>query len=80
MNLFRPNIEFYIPEVKNISDEPQNFVRPTLFWNPELVFDGANPLTIKYPNHLKKGTVLIKVNGVTEDSRPFSGEYRYKIR
>jgi hypothetical protein len=29
---------------------------------------------------LKKGTVLIKVNGVTEDSRPFYGEYRYEIK
>ena len=80
INLFRPHVEFYTPDVKNMSEESENWLRPTLFWNSELVFDGTNPVTIKYPNHLKKGTVIIKLNGVTEDSRPFSGEYRYKIK
>jgi hypothetical protein len=80
INLFRPNIEFYTPDVKDVSEYPDNWTRPTLYWNPEIILDGTNPVRIKYPNHIKKGTVLIKVNGVTEDSRPFYGECRYEIK
>jgi len=78
--IFRPNVEFYIPAREEMSDNTDSWLRPTMYWNDEVLFDGVNPVSIKYPNHAKKGTVMVIVNGVTEDSSLVSATIKYKIK
>lgn len=80
IQLFRPEREFYNPPKEVIENDPAYWVRPTLYWNPEVFYDGRNPVKIKYVNHRKKGRVFIIVNGVTAEGEPVYGLSKYKIK
>ncbi|MDX2415231.1 MAG: hypothetical protein QNK33_08565 [Bacteroidales bacterium] len=78
--LFRKNAEFYSPPKEIMKNDPEYWIRPTLYWNPECFYDGKSPVKIKYFNHQKKGPVYIIVNGITSEGEPVSGVHKYKIR
>lgn len=80
IRLFRANTEFYNPPELVIENDPAYWIRPTLYWNPEMFYDGSNPVEVSYFNHRKDGTVYIITNGVTISGDPVSGMYRYRIR
>lgn len=78
--LFRKNAEFYAPPREVMENDPEYWIRPTLYWNSECFYDGKSPVKLKYFNHQKKGTVFIIVNGVSSKGEPVSGMQRYTIR
>ena len=80
INIFRAEREYYNPPKEVVQDNPEYWIRPTLYWNHEVFYDGDNPVKIQYYNHKKKGTVFVIVNGVTSDGVPVSGVYKYKIK
>ncbi len=80
INIFRAEREYYNPQKEVIQDNPEYWVRPTLYWNHEVFYDGKNPVKVEYYNHKMKGTVFVIVNGVTSDGVPVSGAYKYKIK
>jgi len=80
IQLFRPLAEFYNPPKEVMESDPQYWIRPTLYWNHEVFYDGINPVILNFYNHQMKGTVNVIVNGVTIDGEPISGMYKYNIR
>lgn len=80
IKLFRGSKEFYNPPKIEIQNNPELWIRPTLYWNPEVFYDGKTPVKIQYYNHKKKGTIFIIVNGVTEEGEPVSGIHKYQIK
>jgi len=80
IQLFRPTVEFYNPPLEIVNNSPEYWIRPTLYLNPDVFYDGQEPVTIRYYNHKKKGKVAIIVNGVTIHGEPISGVYKYNIR
>jgi len=78
--VFRPFAEFYTPTQQEMSYNPENWLRPTLYWNYNLIYDGTNPVKIKYPNHKRWGVVKVSINGVTENSIPVSRTFSYEIK
>jgi len=80
IHLFRTNTSFYNPPEPVVENDPAYWIRPTLYWNPDIFFDGNKPVEINYFNHMKDGTVYIITNGVTISGDPVSGIYRYIIR
>jgi alpha-2-macroglobulin-like protein len=65
INLFRPNIEFYNPTRSEIESDPALKGRATVYWNPEVYFDGQYPVKIKYLNPLRDAKMRIVINGVS---------------
>jgi len=80
IQLYRSGREFYNPPKAVIENDPEYYIRPTLYWNPEVFYDGREPVKIKYFNHRKKGTVFIIANGVTVDGEPVYGVSKYQIK
>lgn len=65
INIFRPNIEFYNPIRSEIENDPALKSRATVYWNPEVYFDGQDPVKIKYINPLGSANMRIVINGVS---------------
>jgi hypothetical protein len=80
IQLFRTNTSFYNPPQLVIENDPAYWIRPTLYWNPDMFYDGNKPVEVSYFNHRENGTVYIITNGVTISGDPVSGIYRYIIR
>ena len=80
INIFRAEREYYNPPKEVVQDNPEYWIRPTLYWNSEVFYDGNNPVKIQYYNHKKKGTVFVVVNGITIDGTPVSGVHKYEIK
>jgi hypothetical protein len=65
IKLFRPNIEFYNPTRSEIESDSALKGRATVYWNPELSFDGKDPVRIKYINPLRSARMIITINCVS---------------
>jgi hypothetical protein len=80
VRLFRPNVEFYAPVKAQEKNDPYVRVRPTVFWDPEVYFDGLNAVKIKYVNPLHGARMRIVINGVSlsNEAGNFSGSYNVK--
>lgn len=78
--VFRPFVEYYTPTQQEMAKNPENWLKPTLYWNYNLIYDGTNPIKIKYPNHKRWGIVKVSINGVTENSIPVSRTFSYEIK
>jgi hypothetical protein len=65
IKLFRPNIEFYNPTRSEIDNDPALKGRATVYWNPEVYFDGKKPVQIKYINPLRSARMIITINCVS---------------
>jgi hypothetical protein len=80
INIFRQNVEFYNPSRLEIEDNLVLSDRPTVYWNPEVYFDGNNPVKIKYLNLKNTGPVLITINGASVNNLIGTGRASYSVR
>ena len=80
VNIFRTEIEYYIPTKEEVDTIPGLQHRPTILWMNEVFIDGKEPVKIRYPNNMRKGTAIVIVNGVSFTNDVGSGSFRYKIK
>jgi hypothetical protein len=79
ISIYRPNIEFYSPVSKEIDIDPVFQSRSLIYWNPEISFNGKEPVTIRYTNLLRRGPVVITINGVSTTNQFGTGKSRYMV-
>ena len=65
IKIYRSNIEFYNPSKFDIDNDPEIQKGSTYYWNPEVYFNGKEPVKIKYLNLKHTGPVLITINGAS---------------
>ena len=80
MQIFRPSIEFYIPVKPEADFDPLLQSRATLYWDPEVYFNGKEPVKIKVNNLKHTGPVVVTINGVSVDNLVGTGKGRYEIK
>jgi hypothetical protein len=80
INIFRKNVEFYNPMRSEIEDTLSLSDRPTVYWNPEVYFDGRAPVKIKYRNLKNIGTVLITINGASINNLIGTGKASCQVK
>jgi hypothetical protein len=80
IRLFRTEIEYHIPTKEETDSIPGLQYRPTVLWMNEVYIDGKEPVKIRYPNNMAKGTAMVLVNGVSFTNRVGSNSYKYKIK
>ena len=80
IDLYRPNIEFYNPTKHDIESDPTFQSRATILWQPEVYFDGKEPVKIKYSNLKHAGSILITINGVSVNNLIGSGRAGYQVQ
>lgn len=83
INIYRTNIEFYNPTKAEIDLNPELQNSSTIFWKSDILFNGKDPVKIKYPNlkHVKHdGKVLITINGVSIDNMVGTGRASYLVK
>ena len=80
IRLFRTEIEYYIPTKEEVDTIPGLQHRPTILWMNEVILDGKEPIKIRYPNNMTKGTSMVIVNGVSFTNSVGSNSYKYKIK
>lgn len=78
IELFRSEIEYYIPTKEEIKSLPHFQNRPTVLWLNEIYVKNGKA-KIRYPNNLYKGKAIVTVNGVSLTNRIGSARYSYKI-
>ncbi|MCB2196600.1 MAG: hypothetical protein KQH79_12125 [Bacteroidetes bacterium] len=78
IELFRSEIEYYIPTKEEIKSLPHFQNRPTVLWLNEIYVNNGMA-KIRYPNNLYKGKAIITVNGVSLNNRIGSARYSYKV-
>lgn len=81
IEIYRPYKEFYKPTKREEDPAVWSLKLPTIYWNPEVYFDGKEPVRIKVRNPKYKGPVSVVVNGVSfSDDLMGSGKAGYLIR
>jgi hypothetical protein len=80
INIFRTEVEFYIPTKEEVALIPEYQVRPTLYWNDEILLDGNGPVTITFPNHMLNSKVIVIANGVSLTNMPGAARITYMIK
>ena len=79
ISIYRPYIEFYNPAKADIDIDPGLQTRPTIFWDPEISFNGKAPVKIKYTNLKHHGPVIITTNGVSFNNLVGTGRASYQV-
>ena len=77
--LFRQNVEFYNPARSDTMENPALKDRTTIYWNPEVYFDGISPVKIKYLNPMRNTKMQIVINGVSLDNLSGTGKGSYAV-
>jgi len=80
ITLYRPHIEYYNPTKAEFAANPEFQERTTIYWNPNIYFDGKEPVKIKFPNNYKQGLVMVTINGVSGNNLVGSGKYNYMVK
>jgi hypothetical protein len=81
ISIFRQYIEFYNPTQSEIVGNPVFRDRPTIYWNPEVYFDGKAPVKLKYTNP-KCGSerkMKIIINGVSSNNLIGTANESYSV-
>jgi hypothetical protein len=78
--IYRQNVEFYNTAGSEIEDNRDSNGSSTVYWNPEVYFNGKEPVKIKYLNHNYKGPVIITINGVSFNNLIGTGRESYWVR
>jgi hypothetical protein len=79
IKLFRANIEFYNPARSEIENDPALKGRATVYWNPEVYFDGKNPVQIKYLNPVRSARMIITINCVSQNNLIGTAKASYRV-
>jgi hypothetical protein len=53
--------------------------RATVYWNPEVYFDGKNPVQMKYINPLRSARMIITINGVSQNNLIGTAKVSYRV-
>ena len=80
INIFRQNVEFYNPSRSETEDNAIFGDRTTIYWNPEVYFNGKDPVKIKYLNLKNIGPVLITINGASVNNLIGTGRVSFPVR
>ena len=80
IKIYRSNIEFYNPTKFDVENDPVIQSGSTYYWNPEVYFNGKNPIKISYLNLNHKGPVLITINGVSVYNLIGTGKASYRVK
>jgi hypothetical protein len=80
VKIYRSDIEFYTPGKFNIDNDPEIQKGATYYWNPEIYFDGKEPVKIKYINRKHQGLVLITINGASDSDLIGTGRASYSVK
>jgi hypothetical protein len=79
VKIYRSNIEFYNPSKFDIDNDPEIQKGSTYYWNPEVYFNGKEPVKIKYLNLKHTGPVLITINGASVNNLIGTGRASYLV-
>ena len=79
VNIYRQNKEFYCLSKSEIDADPALQNRSTIFWDPEVYFDGKEPVKIKYTNLRRQGPVKITINAVSVNNLAGTGRAGYLV-
>jgi hypothetical protein len=80
ITLYRPAVEFYNPTKQQLENDQMLQNRATILWEPELYFNGKEPVRIKYTNLKHEGPVVITINGVSVNNLMGTGRGRYLVQ
>ena len=80
VNIYRSNIEFYSPDKLDFDNDPEIQKGSTYYWNPEVYFNGKEPVEIKYLNLNHTGSVLITINGASVNNLIGTGRASYRVK
>ncbi len=80
LQVYRPNMEFYIPVKPETDVDPMLQSRGTIFWDPEVYFSAKEPVKLKFSNLKHTGPVVVTVNGVSVNNLVGTGKARYDVR
>jgi hypothetical protein len=79
VKIYRSNIEFYNPGKFDIDNDPDIQKGSTYYWNPEVYFNGKDPVKIKSLNLNHTGPVLVIINGASVNNLIGTGRARYQV-
>jgi hypothetical protein len=79
ISIYRPEVEFYSPAKLDIESDPMVANRTTIFWDPQVYFNGKDPVHIKFTNLKRQGPVIITVNGVSFNNLFGTGKSSYQV-
>jgi hypothetical protein len=79
VKIYRSNIEFYNQGKFDIDNDPDIQKGSTYYWNPEVYFNGKDPVKIKYLNLNHTGPVLVIINGASVNNLIGTGRARYQV-
>jgi hypothetical protein len=79
IRIYRSGIEFYSPTKLEIQNDPVIHNRSLIFWDPEVYFNGKEPVKIKYNNLLRQGPVVITLNGASFNNLVGTGKAGYMV-
>ena len=80
IKIYRSNIEFYNPSKFDIDNDAEIQKGSTYYWNPEVYFNGTEPVKIKYLNLKHTGPVLITINGASVNNFIGTGKASYLVK
>jgi hypothetical protein len=80
VNIYRSAIEFYNPNKFDFDNDPVIQKKSTYYWNPEVYFNGKEPVKIKYLNLKHRGPVMITINGVSFNNLVGTGRASYQVK
>jgi MG2 domain. len=79
ISIYRQGVEFYSPSKKDIEVDPMIASRSTIFWDPQVYFNGKDPVHLKFTNLKRQGPIIITVNGVSFNNLFGTGKAGYKV-
>ena len=79
ISIYRPYREFYCPTKFDNENDPAVQSRSTVFWDPEVYFNGKDPVKIKFNNLKHSGPVIITINGVSFNNLAGTGRASYQV-
>lgn len=80
VNIYRSSIEFYNPTRSDFDYDPGIQKKSTYYWNPEVYFNGKEPIKIRYLNLKHRGPVLITINGASLNNLVGTGKASYQVK
>ncbi|MBS1532620.1 MAG: carboxypeptidase-like regulatory domain-containing protein [Bacteroidetes bacterium] len=79
LNGFYKPRQFYSPRYDHPRDTSPQDIRPTIYWNPEMVPDKDGNLSFDYFNSDMRGTCIVIVEGIDGHGNIGRSVYRYKV-
>ena len=65
IEIYRPYKEFYCPTKPDSDTDSWVQNRATIYWNPEVYFNGKEPVKIKFQDKKSKRPILVILNGIS---------------